>query len=203
VVLPTELTKIVSDKQIAEQEKITYKTQTEAADEKKKLANMEAQAAMQPEVVKSERGVEISKNIANGEVEKATGAAKAVEIRATGDAKALKLSSEAAAEATKVTAGAEAEKISKTGNAEAEKTLAIGKATAEAYKLSVEAMGPAYGQLKIVEQIAQHNLKLIPDVFIGGGGQNGGSNLDNMMGIMLMEKLTQTKETPKAEEKKQ
>lgn len=44
VVLPKELTKIVSDKQIAEQEKATRIVQTQAEEERKKLSNMTAQA---------------------------------------------------------------------------------------------------------------------------------------------------------------
>ena len=40
-----------------------------------------------------------------------------------------------------------------------------------------------------MEIIAASNMKLIPDMLITGGGQ-GGSNLENMMGIMLMEKLS-------------
>ncbi len=191
VVLPAELIKIVSDKQIAEQEKITYKTQTEAEEQRKLLANMKAQADMQPKVVDSERGVEISKNIANSEVEKAIGAAKAVELAAEGAAKATKLKASAEAEATKVTAVAQAEATSKVGLAEAEVILAKGKSTAESYKLQTDAMGKdVFGQIQVVEKIAASNMKLIPDMLITGGGGQGSSNLENMMGIMLMEKMS-------------
>jgi uncharacterized membrane protein YqiK len=193
VVLPTELTKIVSDKQIAEQEKITYRTQTEAEEQRKMLANMTAQADMQPKVVDSERGVEISKNIANSDVERATGAARAVELTAEGAAKATKLKAAAEAEATKVTAAAQAEATSKVGLAEAEVILAKGRSTAESYKLQTEAMGKdVFGQIQVVEKIASSNLKLIPDVLISGGGAQGGAggNLENMLGLMMIEKLT-------------
>ena len=192
VVLPVELTKIVSDKQIAEQEKITYKTQTEAEEQRKMLANMKAQADMQPRVVDSERGVEISKNIANSDVERATGAAKAVELTAEGAAKATRLKAVAEADATKVTAVAQAEATSKIGLAEAEVILAKGRSTAESYKLQTEAMGKdVFGQIQVVEKIAASNMKLIPDVLITGGGNGqGGGNLENMMGMMLIEKMT-------------
>ncbi len=191
VVLPVELTRIVSDKQIAEQEKITYKTQTEAEEQRKMLANMKAQADMQPKVVDSERGVEISKNIANSDVERAIGAARAVELAAEGASKATRLKASAEAEATQVTAVAQAEATSKVGLAEAEVIMAKGKATAESYKLQTEAMGKdVFGQIQVVEKIAASNLKLIPDMLITGGGQGGGSNLENMMGIMLLEKMS-------------
>jgi uncharacterized membrane protein YqiK len=194
VVLPIELTKIVSDKQIAEQEKITYKTQTEAEEQRKMLANMRAQADMQPKVVDSERGVEISKNVANSDVERATGAARAVELTAEGAAKATRLKAAADAEATKVTAAAQAEATSKVGLAEAEVILAKGKSTAESYKLQTDAMGKdVFGQIQVVEKIAASKMKLIPDVLITGGGngaQGGNSNLENMMGLMLIEKMS-------------
>lgn len=194
VVLPHELTKIVSDKQIAEQEKITYKTQTEAEEQRKMLANMKAQADMQPKVVDSERGVEISKNIANSDVERASGAARAVELTAEGAAKATRLKAIAEAEATKVTAIAQAEATSKVGLAEAEVILAKGKSTAESYKLQTDAMGKdVFGQIQVVEKIAASNMKLIPDVLISGGGggsQGGANNLENMLGLMLVEKIS-------------
>lgn len=191
VVLPVELTRIVSDKQIAEQEKITYRTQTEAEEQRKMLANMKAQADMQPKVVDSERGVEISKNIANSDVERAIGAARAVELTAEGAAKATRLKATAEAEATKVTAAADAEATSKVGLAEAEVILAKGKSTAESYKLQTDAMGKdVFGQIQVVEKIAASSMKLIPDVLITGGSNGGGSNLENMMGLMLVEKMS-------------
>ncbi len=200
VVLPVELTRIVSDKQIAEQEKITYKTQTEAEEQRKLLANMKAQADMQPKVVDSERGVEISKNIANSDVERAIGAARAVELAAEGASKATRLKASAEAEATKLTAAAEAEATSKVGLAEAEVILAKGKSTAESYKLQTDAMGKdVFGQIQVVEKIAASNMKLIPDMLISGGGGQGSSNLENMMGLLLLEKMSGKKiEVPAA-----
>ena len=61
-----------------------------------------------------------------------------------------------------------------TGNVEAEKILAIGKSNAEAYKLSVDAMGGNnFTQLKVMESIANQNVKIMPDVLIGGNGDGG------------------------------
>ncbi len=179
VVLPPELTRTVTDRQIAEQERKTYATQKQAQDERKVLENAKAQADMQKKVVESERGVEISKNHADAAIKAAEGEAKATELKADGTAKA-----------TKLNADADAEKERKTGIAKAEVILAQGEATAKAYKLSVEAMGPVFGQIKIVEQIAANHIKLIPDVLITGGGSGGGSNIENLLGLALIEKLT-------------
>jgi len=190
VVLPKELTKTVTDRQIATQERATFKTQMEAQEERKKLENATAQADMQKQVVESERGVEISKNLADAAIRKADGDAEATKLKANADAENQKVLAGAQAEATKLKAGADAEAIQKTGEAEAGIILEKGKSTAEAYKLQVDAMGKDnFGQLKIIEQIAQNNMKLIPETLISGGGAGGG-NLENMMGIMLLEKLT-------------
>lgn len=194
VVLPKELTKTVTDRQIATQERATFKTQMEAQEERKKLENATAQADMQKQVVESERGVEISKNLADAAIRKADGDAEATKLKANADAENQKVLAGAQAEATKLKAGADAEAIQKTGEAEAGIILEKGKSTAEAYKLQVDAMGKDnFGQLKIIEQIAQNNMKLIPETLISGGGAGGG-NLENMMGIMLLEKLTGRKD---------
>ncbi|MCE2962851.1 MAG: SPFH domain-containing protein [Chitinophagales bacterium] len=179
VVLPVELTKTVTDRQIATQEKATFKTQMEAQEERKRLENATAQADMQKQVVESERGVDISKNLADAAIRKAEGEAEAVKLQAGANAEAIKFK-----------AGADAEAIQKTGFAEAGIILEKGKSTAESYKLQVDAMGKDnFGQLKIIEQIAQNNMKLIPETLISGGGAGGG-NLENMMGVLLLEKLT-------------
>ena len=146
---------------------------------------------MQPKVVESERGVEISKNLANAEIEKSTGDARAIEIRAEGAAKATKLKAGADAEATRVTAFADAEAIEKKGLAEALVILEQGKSTAESYKLQVGAMGTeVFGQIQIVEKIADNKLKLIPDVYVGGGSAGAQGEQGGLMSLALLQYLT-------------
>jgi uncharacterized membrane protein YqiK len=193
VVLPVELTRTVTDRQIAEQERMTFATQKQAQEERKLLENAKAQANMQPQVVESERGVEISKNLANAEIEKSTGEARAIEIRAEGSAKATRLKAGADAEATKVNAVADAEAIQKKGLAQALVILEQGKSNAEAYKLQVAAMGnEVFGQIQVVERIANNKLKLIPDIYVGGGagGGGGGSENSGLMSLALLQYLT-------------
>ena len=86
-------------------------------------------------------------------------------------------------------AKAEAGKISLTGNAEAEKILAIGKSNAESYKLSVEAMGgDNFTQLKVMESVANQNVKIMPDVLIAGG-DNANGGISGLLGLQLLEQL--------------
>ncbi len=189
VVLPAALTKPVTDRQIAVQEKATYTTQIEAQNERKQLENATAQAEMQKDVVKSERGVEISKNLANSEIEKSKGLAEGTKIKAQADATNTEVVAKANATAVKLAASAEAERTSAVGNAEADVILKKGQSTAEAYKLSVEAMGQDYAKLKMIESIVDGNIKLIPDNIIMGGGEGSGM-VENFLGISMIEKLT-------------
>ncbi len=203
VVLPIELTKIVSDKQIAEQEKSTRIVQTQAEEERKKLANMTAQADMQPEVVKSERGVDIAENVAKAAVKKAdgekqsavlkaTGDKEAAVLKATGDAEATKLTANANAEATRVTGAAQGEATKSVGLAEAEVIAKKGEATGKAYELQVKAMGSGnFGMVKVIEQIADKGVKLIPNTLvIGGGAGEGGGMLQNFLGLGILQQMT-------------
>lgn len=192
VVLPLELTKTVTDRQIAEQEKKTFATQKEAQDERRNLENAKAQANMQPQVVESERNVEIQKNLAEGRIKEAEGSKQAAILMAEGQATAVKLQAGGKAEATKVNADADSEAIKKVGGAEAEIILAKGVSTAEAYKLEVAAMGrEVFGQIRVIEKIAASDLKLIPDnLILGGGGSDGNAMVNGLFGIALLEKLS-------------
>jgi len=192
VVLPPELTKTVTDRQIAEQEKKTFATQKEAQDERRNLENAKAQANMQPKVVESERNVEIQKNLAEGRIKEAEGSKQAAILTAEGGAAAVKLEAGGKAEATKVNAAADSEAIMKVGSAEAEIILAKGTSTAEAYKLEVAAMGrEVFGQIRVIDKIAASNLKFIPDnLVMGGGGAEGGNLVNGLFGIALLEKLS-------------
>lgn len=202
VVLPESLTKIVSDKQIAEQEKITRMVQTQAEEERKKLSNMTAQADMQKEVVSSERGVEIAENNAKAAVKKSEGEKFSAILMATGKAEAVKLEAGAKAEATKVNAAADAQAkevigeadgkaIEATGLAEAKVILEKGKSTAEGYKLQVEAMGQKnFGMVKVIENIAANDVKLIPDNLVISGGSGGTNLLDSFLGLGILKHVT-------------
>jgi hypothetical protein len=145
----------------------------------------------QGQEVESERGVEISKSLANAEIEKSTGDARAIEIRAEGTAKATRLKAGADAEATQVNAVADAEAIKKKGLAQALVILEQGKSNAESYKLQVAAMGTeVFGQIQVVEKIANNKLKLIPDVYVGGSAGGKGTENSGLMSLALLQYLT-------------
>ena len=200
VVLPIELTKTVTDRQIAEQEKKTYQTQKEAQIERRGLENETAQADMQTKVVESERNVEIAKNIAEGKVQEAEGSKKAAVLSATGKAEAVKLEAAANAEATKVNAGANAEatKLNAAANkekglAEAAVILAVGESNAKAYEAQVKAFGgDGFVRLQMMDRIKDLKLKFVPDVYIGGAGQGAGNGMEQFFGLGMFEKVMGT-----------
>ncbi len=164
---------------------------------------------MQKEIVKADQGVVIAERIADASVKKATGDANSVRLQANAEADRLKLLASGEAEKTRVMAKAdsekiewlakaEAEKISLTGNAEAEKILAIGKSNAEAYKLSVEAMGGNnFTQLKVMEAIGAQNIRIMPDILIGSGGDGANGPISGLLGLKLLEEVAKKNEQAK------
>jgi regulator of protease activity HflC (stomatin/prohibitin superfamily) len=108
---------------------------------------------------------------------------------ATGEAEKVRLLAKAESEKIELLAKANAEQITLTGNAEAEKILAIGKSNAESYKLSVDAMGGNnFTQLKVMESIANQNVKIMPDVLISGG-ENANGGISGLLGLQILEQL--------------
>lgn len=200
IVPPESLMKTLTDRKIAEEQKVTYETQKKAQETRQGMEKETAIADMQKDIVKAQQSVEIAERTANATVKKSEGdatgvklavgaEAEATKLRAYAEAEATKARAEAESEAIKLKASAQAEQISLTGNAEAEKILAVGKSTAEAYELAVKALGgDNFTRYKITEELSKGNVKLIPDVLIGGGA-NGASGIDGLLGLKLMEMI--------------
>ncbi|MFN5982079.1 MAG: SPFH domain-containing protein [Fluviicola sp.] len=216
IVPPESLMKTLTDRKIAEEQKVTYETQKQAQETRQGMEKETAIADMQKDIVKAQQSVEIAERTANAAVKKAEGDATGVKLAVNAEAEATKMRAFAAAEATKASAKAEseaiklkaeaeAEKIQKVGNAEAGKILVVGKSTAEAYELAVSALGGEnFTRYKITEELAKGNIKLIPDVLIGGGNNGQGTALDGLLGLKLMEMMDPEKKmTIEAKEVKQ
>ncbi|NOT52731.1 MAG: flotillin family protein [Chitinophagaceae bacterium] len=201
IVPPESLMKTLTDRKLAEEQKITYDTEKKAQETRQTLEKETAIADMQKEIVKADQGVLIAERIADASVKKATGDANSVRLQAnaegdrmrlmaTGEAEKVRLLAKAESEKIELLAKANAEQISLTGNAEAEKILAIGKSNAESYKLSVAAMGgDNFTQLKIMESVATQNVKIMPDVLIGGTGDSANGGISGLLGLELLERL--------------
>lgn len=177
---PESLMKTLTDRKLAEEQKITYDTQRLAQETRQALEKETAIADIQKQIVQADQGVQIAERVADAAVKKAEG-----------DATSVKLNAQAEAERTKMIAAAEAERIARTGSAEAEKILAIGKANAEAYQLQVSAMGnDNFTRTKIAEIIGRDKVKVMPDILIAGGnGDNTNGPLAGLLGMKLMQEL--------------
>ncbi|QNA45249.1 SPFH domain-containing protein [Lacibacter sediminis] len=211
IVPPEALMKTLTDRKIAQEEEKTYETQRMAQEKRQGVEKETAIADMQKEIVKAQQSVEIAQRTADATVKKAEGdatslklnvnaEAEATKMRANADSEAIKMKAAAQAESTKLNATADAERISKTGLAEAEKIMAIGKSTAEAYELQVRAMGgDNFTRYKITEEISKGQIKIIPDVLIGGSNGSDGP-ISGLLGLKLMEMMDADKKSEKGKE---
>lgn len=212
IVPPEALMKTLTDRKIAQEEEKTYETQRMAQEKRQGVEKETAIADMQKEIVKAQQSVEIAQRTADATVKKAEGdatslklnvnaEAEATKMRANAESEAIKMKAAAQAESTKLNASADAERISKTGLAEAEKIMAIGKSTAEAYELQVRAMGgDNFTRYKITEEISKGQIKIIPDVLIGGSNNGSDGPISGLLGLKLMEMMNADKKDEKSKE---
>ncbi len=210
IVPPETLMKTLTDRKIAEEQKVTYDTQKKAQETRQGMEKETAIADMQKDIVRAQQSVEIAERTANATVKKAEGDAASVKLavsaeaestkmRAHAEAESTKLRAEAESQAIKMKASAEAEKITLTGNAEASKISAIGKSNAQAYELAVSALGGEnFTRFKITEELSKGKIKLIPDVLIGGSGSNGNA-MEGLLGLKLMEMMDPNSKVQKTE----
>ncbi len=97
VILPDDLVKVLTQREIANQEIETYKKQRAAQDERISMENAKGTAEMQADLAKSKVGVDIKTNNANARTEEArgeaefiskTGSARGAEVESVGLARA-------------------------------------------------------------------------------------------------------------------
>jgi uncharacterized membrane protein YqiK len=163
IVPPEELMKTLTDRKLAEQERVTFDTQRQAQVVKQELEQATALAATQAKVVDAERQVSIAEFNARATVKSAEGQAQAKTINAEADATVLRT----------------------VGNAEAAKTQAVGSAEAEVIKLKIASMESGnYATVQVAEALAKSGNKLVPDI-VAGGGSSGGTLVDVLLANVI------------------
>ncbi|MEO0044622.1 MAG: hypothetical protein RL329_4071 [Bacteroidota bacterium] len=188
IVPPDSLMKTLTDRKIAEEQKVTYETQRMAQETRQLLEKETAIADIQKQMVQAQQGVQIAERTADAAVKKANGEAASIKVQAGAESERVQLIARAEAEKLRMMGNAEAERTRVTGEAEALKILAIGKSNAEAYQLQVEAMGgEQFTRLKIAEIIGKEHIKIIPDILINSGGASGGSSIVDLLGVKMLE----------------
>lgn len=173
IVPPDELMKTLTDRKIAEQERVTYETQREAQVVRQQLEQATALAATQAKVVDAERQVAIADFNAQASVKSAEGQARAKKVNAEADATV----------------------VSTVGEAEASKTRAVGGAEAEVMKLKIASMESGnYAMVQIAEALAKSGVKLVPDIVAGVAGPGQGSTLvDVLLANVIRDSAARTK----------
>ncbi|MDB5164165.1 MAG: hypothetical protein JWS12_783 [Candidatus Saccharibacteria bacterium] len=163
VVFPKNLVDVLTSREIAAQEKQTYVNQQAAQEARVALEQQRGIAEMQSELARANVSVQIE-----------TSNAAAAVAKAEGDAKVTVALGEA--EATKITA---------IGAAEASAEEAKGLAKAKAYEAQKHSIGGEQTALvAVLHEISDGNVKITPDIVVGGeGGILGG------IGAMLMRSL--------------
>ncbi len=188
IVPPESLMKTLTDRKLAEEQKVTYETQRMAQETRQTLEKETAVADMQKQIVEAQQGVQIAERVADAAVKKANGEAAGVKVQAEAESQRVKLIAQAEAEKLRVMGDAEAGRTKAVGDAEASKILAIGKSNAEAYELQVKAIGGnGFVQMKVAEIIGEKGVKIIPDVLITGGSDGGGGSVIDLLGLKLLE----------------
>lgn len=174
IVPPNELMQTLTDRKIADQQKVTFEVQRTAEETRKSLEQAKAIAATQAKVVDAERTVAIADFAAQASVKQAEGQAQAAIKTAEGSAQARKLA-----------ADGEATYLTTVGAAEASKVRAIGTAEAEVIKSKTEAMNQEqYASVEIARALAGSGRPLVPEIVAGGNGESGG-----MINLLLAKML--------------
>jgi uncharacterized membrane protein YqiK len=170
IVPPDALMKTLTDRKLAEQERVTYETQRLAQVVRQQFEQANALAATQAKVVDAERQVAIADFSAQASVKSAEGQARAKTINAEADATVTRT----------------------VGDAEASKTRAVGGAEAEVIKLKISSMESGnYAVVQVAEALARSGVKLVPDI-VAGSGSAGGTLVDVLLGNMIRDGMTRS-----------
>ena len=175
IVPPDQLMKTLTDRKIAQQEKVTFETQKSAEEVRKDFQQAKALADTQARVVDAERKVTIAEYDAQSAVKAAEGESKSKTIVAEADAMVLRT----------------------VGTATAEKTRAIGSAEADVIKQKIDSMDAGnYAAIEVAKALATSGFKLVPDIVAGGQGASGGL-VDVLLANLVKDQLP-TKKAPAA-----
>ena len=164
IVPPDELMRTLTDRKIAEQEKVTYQTQREAQGVKQELEQATALAATQARVVDAERKVTIAEFEARAQVKTAEGNAQSKKLNAEADATVIKT----------------------VGEAEGAKILSVGGAEADVIRQKVSSMEAGnFAVVQVAEALAKGGVKIVPDIVAGGTDGTGGGLVNVLLGNLI------------------
>jgi Uncharacterized protein conserved in bacteria len=158
---PEELVKVLTEREIANQEKATFEEMQRAQTTRIDMEKAKGTADMQAELANAQVSVEIQRNRAD-----------AREAEATGEAAYVAL-----------TGQAEATKIEAIGLAEAKATEALGVARATGFEAQKQALGgTATALVAVANAVADGHITVVPEVLVTGGG---GGSVDGLAASLI------------------
>jgi uncharacterized membrane protein YqiK len=151
VVFPPELVAVLTQREIANQERATFEEQQRAQVVRVDLEKARGTADMQADLAKANVNVDIQKAAASARVAEAEGVSAY----------------------TRMTGQAEADRTQAIGLAEAKAVEAMGVAKAAGYQAQVEALGQqATAAVAVTSAVADGHIKIVPEVLVSGDGGN-------------------------------
>jgi regulator of protease activity HflC (stomatin/prohibitin superfamily) len=164
VVFPPELVVVLTQREIANQEKATFEEQQRAQTSRIEMEKAKGTADMQSQLASAQVGVQIMANEAEARENEGKGEAAFVEL----------------------TGRAEATKVQAIGLAEAKATEALGLARAVGFEAQKEALGGAATALvAVANAVAEGHITVVPEVLVTGGGGGGGGPLDGLAATLM------------------
>jgi uncharacterized membrane protein YqiK len=193
VVFPNELVDVLTEREIAKQEKATFHEQREAQLARIEVEKARGTADMQGQLAASQVSIEINSNTAEARAAQARGEAAFVEttaraeatkVEVLGRADATRIAAVGQAEATTVQAmgSAEASRARAVDLAEAKAVEARGLAQAEGFEAQKEALGPvATALVAAIDAVAAGRVQVMPEILVTGGG----TTLDGLAATLM------------------
>jgi uncharacterized membrane protein YqiK len=160
VAFPPELVQVLTQREIANQEKATFEEQQRAETSRIEMEKAKGTANMQAQLASAQVGVQIKSN-----------EAQAREAEAKGEAAYVQLTGEA-----------EAARRQAIGLAEAKATEALGLARATGFEAQKDALGgPATAVVAVANAVADGHITVVPEVLVTGGG----GSLDGLAATLM------------------
>jgi uncharacterized membrane protein YqiK len=172
-------------RQIAVEQMETYSRQQTAAGKERELREAEARARQQQLLTESEISIQVQANQGKADLARAQQQAAQIQTLAGAESEKIRLLGEG-----------ESKKIRALAEADAERAARVGVAQALAIDEQVQAYGGPQFQLaqqvmvRFAEAIEKSQVDVVPKVVMGGGKSGNGSLLENLMGVLLTEKLS-------------
>jgi uncharacterized membrane protein YqiK len=161
VVFPEELVRVLTRREIANQERSTYVEQERAETARVEVEKARGTADMQAELAAAQVSVDISANQARAR--EAAGGGDAAYVRLTGQA--------------------EADRTQALGLAEARAAEALGLARAAGYEAQRDAIGDmATALVAVAGAVAEGKIDIMPEVLVTGGGSGA---FDGLAGTLM------------------